>query len=307
MAMTGSAPSTETLTNCPSTSSRGETVEAWPFTWRIGFGISARTRMVSVLRSIWLSTKSIRPASGYSRPSLVRMRTSTAAGPPRPSKRLRRSSAVRWLTAKATRIGSWLTMVARLPASGPTTLPTARFDRPICPAIGRLDLGVAEVDLRHAHRRLRRQHIGRRRAFQRQRVVERDLRAGAGLPQVPRTGECDARILERGIGAGEVGLCLLDLRLEGRAFQTVEHVALRHVAALAEASFLEEAGDAGADVHAVGGFDAADEFDQFRHRPPFGRQHAHRRRSLGAELRDGGKCRDHQQGHRADQGSQHHG
>ena len=293
-----------TVTNCPSTSSRGRDRRgAWPSAGGSGWGSARAPGWCRCCgRSGCRRSRSARPRdrSAHRRCGCA---PAPRAGPPRPSKRLRRSSAVRWLTAKATRIGSWLTMVASVPASGPTTLPDRQHGAADLPGDRRGDLGVAEVDLRHAHRRLGRQHVGRGGAFQRLRVVERHLRAGAGLAQFPRAGQRDAGILERAPWRRR--------RWPGPARAAPRRARVRAGTARRprftsppsrNRRSCRKPVTRARMFDAVDRLDPADEFDGLGDGPAFGDLHAHRRRALRAELRGGGKGRGQQQRDRADAG-----
>ena len=77
-----------------------------------------------------------------------------------------------------------------------------------------------------------------------------------------------------GLGRRQVCLGLVDLRLELHLLDLVEQVAGLDVLAFAEQDLVEEALDAGAQVHLVDGLDPADELEGLPDTPGHGRTHA---------------------------------
>ena len=106
----------------------------------------------------------------------------------------------------------------------------------------------------------------------------------------------------RQAGRGQIGALAGHLRLEGRAFHAEQHVAHRDFLALGKHAFLQEAGDAGAQLHAVDRLHPAHELHAFRHRVLFGGHHPDRGRALRAELREGRGGQPKGQRHRGDAG-----
>jgi hypothetical protein len=101
--------------------------------------------------------------------------------------------------------------------------------------------------------------------------------------------------LQVGLGQGDfglrgqqVGLCMRQDSLKGTRIDGEEHVALVHELAVAEVDLLDDAGNLGADLHAVDGADAAGKLIPFGHRflQDPGDGDGHRRRS-GAGGRGG--------------------
>ena len=225
-----------------------------------GFGSGARTATVSVLPLTWMSRKSVRP----------RLRIEGAVG---------QAHAHGDMPVRIAELGDAALVVehvalARLEnhvdrvlahdrreragwrtdqiADGEIGEPDAAVDR-------RVDLGIAEIDLRLVERRLRLEHVGLRR-----RLVGRALIDG-GLRDVLVAHQLlAARELKRGIGLGrlglgEIGALLRDRRLVGVLLDAEQEVAGLDHLAFGEEALLDEARHARDDVDLVDGGDAADE------------------------------------------------
>jgi hypothetical protein len=117
------------------------------------------------------------------------------------------------------------------------------------------------------------------------RVIHARLGSGLRPQQVSAAGELDPRIGQLRLGGRDRCLLARDLRLEGRALHAEQRLARPHLLPLAEQPLLEESCHAGAQIHAVGCLDAADEVHLLRHRLRGGDDHPDRRRPRWSRLR----------------------
>ena len=103
--------------------------------------------------------------------------------------------------------------------------------------------------------------------------------------QLELPGILQLRVRRFGFGRGQIGLRLVDLRLELHLLDLIEQVAGLDVLALAERDFFEKALDARAEIDLVDSLDLADEFEGLadplhRCRPDPDRRARRRRRGL---------------------------
>ena len=129
----------------------------------------------------------------------------------------------------------------------------------------RHDVGVAEIDLRLAQRRLALLHVGGGIVLLGLALVDRRLRDVLAPHQRIGALVLDLGVGERGLGRGEIGLRLIGLGLELRLLDGEQQVARLDVLALREIALLEEALDASAQLDLVDRDHAADELEALLH------------------------------------------
>jgi hypothetical protein len=93
-----------------------------------------------------------------------------------------------------------------------------------------VDLGVVQIDLRHAQLRLCGQNLGCQGSLVGNGVIDIGSLAGRRSQQRLRSGELDVRVGKSSAGVSDSGLLLLHRRLERRALQTVEQITLSNLA-----------------------------------------------------------------------------
>src|SRR5262249_41572349 len=116
-------------------------------------------------------------------------------------------------------------------------------------------------------------------------LVDRGLRGKLLHGQLGHALVLQLGVEGRGLGCGEIGLGLVDLRLIGRLLDLVEQVVGPDVLALAEQPFVEEALDAGAQLNHVDRLDAPDEGIGPGHAADFRHAHPDSRRWSRGRLR----------------------
>src|SRR5262245_7115639 len=129
---------------------------------------------------------------------------------------------------------------------------------------GRVDLRVAEIDLRLVELRLRLHDAGLRRLLVGFALVDRGLRDVLVAHQLLAALELQLGVDLGRLGLGNICARLLDGRLIGRLLDAEQEIALLDVLPLFEVALLEEARHAGDDIDLVDGGEAPDVVDRVR-------------------------------------------